>query len=71
MMRKQIAQSRLTQPFYFAVVSPDTPETSSTPREPALRRELGLTRRTAIVGAVGSTYTLGKGLSAGGMGLAR
>jgi 7,8-dihydropterin-6-yl-methyl-4-(beta-D-ribofuranosyl)aminobenzene 5'-phosphate synthase len=36
-----------------------------------LRRLLGLTRKTAIVGAVRSSYTLGKGVDAGGMGLAR
>lgn len=36
-----------------------------------LRKHLGLSRRTAIVAAVGSAYTLGTGLDAGGLGLAR
>jgi 7,8-dihydropterin-6-yl-methyl-4-(beta-D-ribofuranosyl)aminobenzene 5'-phosphate synthase len=36
-----------------------------------LRRLLGLSRKSAIVGAVRSSYTLGKGVDAGGLGLAR
>lgn len=36
-----------------------------------LRRQLGLSRSTAIVAAVGSSYTLGRGLEPGGLGLAR
>lgn len=36
-----------------------------------LRRMTGLARRTAIVAAVGSSFTLGAGLDAGGLGLAR
>jgi 7,8-dihydropterin-6-yl-methyl-4-(beta-D-ribofuranosyl)aminobenzene 5'-phosphate synthase len=36
-----------------------------------LRSQLGLSRRTAIVAAVGSSYTLGRGLDAGGLGLAK
>jgi 7,8-dihydropterin-6-yl-methyl-4-(beta-D-ribofuranosyl)aminobenzene 5'-phosphate synthase len=36
-----------------------------------LRKRMKLTRATAIVGAVGSTYTLGSGVDAGGLGLAK